>query len=59
MKMKTLDTSNTTLNQRIEQTKLQLKIKNTKININNNVSIKDIKKLSKEVSEIHFKRFIY
>lgn len=57
--MKTLDTSNTTLNQRIEQTKLQLKIKNTKININNNVSIKDIKKLSKEVSEIHFKRFIY
>lgn len=57
--MKTLDASNTTLNQQVEQTKLQLKIKNAKINIDNNVSIKDIKKLSKEVSEIHFKRFIY
>ena len=57
--MRTLDTNYTTLNQRVEQTKVQLKIKNAKINIDNNVTIKDIKKLSKEVTEIHFKRFIY
>ena len=48
-----------TTNQRVEKTKVQLVIKNTKINIDNNISIKDIKRLSKEVIEINFKRFIY
>ena len=57
--MKTLNTNNLSQNQKVEQTKIQLKIKNVKINIDNNVPIKDIKKLSKEASEIHFKRFIY
>lgn len=57
--MKTLNITNTTPNQRVEQTKVQLQIKNAKINIDNNISIKDIIKLSKEVQEIHFKRFIY
>lgn len=57
--METLNTNNLNQNQKVEQTKIQLKIKNVKINIDNNVPIKDIKKLSKEASEISFKRFIY
>ena len=54
-----LDLRNTTPSQKVEQTKVQLRIKNVSINIDNNVSVKDIKKLSKEVPVINFKRLVY
>lgn len=56
---KLLDKKNLTTQQLKEKTKLTLKIKNISINLDNNITIKDIKNIALEHKEISFKRLVY